>query len=51
MTEVKKRDILVGLKKIGLKKGDHVIVHVAMSSFGKVTGGAKTVIEAIAMKG
>lgn len=39
--------IVESLKLLGLKKGDTVLVHSSLSSFGYVEGGAKTVIEAI----
>ena len=42
-----KKDIIAGLKRLGLRAGDHVLVHTALGSFGTVTGGAKTVIDAL----
>ena len=39
MKIVTKKDILQGLKRLGLKKGDHILVHTALGSFGKVAGG------------
>lgn len=42
-----KEDIKKGLRKLGLKKGDSVIVHSSLSSIGKVEGGAETVIKAL----
>ena len=42
-----KSDIIKGLKKLDLKKGDHIIVHSALSSLGEVVRGADTVIDAI----
>ncbi len=47
MKIVTKKDILQGLRRLGLKKGDHILVHTALGSFGKVQGGAKTVIAAL----
>ena len=47
MKTVTKNDILQGFKRLGLKKGDHLLVHTAMSSFGKVEAGAETVIYAL----
>ncbi|MBT9138542.1 MAG: SPBc2 prophage-derived aminoglycoside N(3')-acetyltransferase-like protein YokD [Syntrophomonadaceae bacterium] len=41
-----KAEIIVGLKGIGLKKGDIVLLHSALSSLGYVEGGADTVIDA-----
>jgi aminoglycoside 3-N-acetyltransferase len=43
---VKKEDIILGLKQIGLKKGDIVLLHSSLSSLGHVDGGAHTVVEA-----
>ena len=40
-------DIVKGLKTLGLTKGDKVMVHGALSSFGTVNGGADTVIDAL----
>ena len=45
--EVTKQDIIAGLIGLGLKCGDNVIVHSSLSSFGYVTGGADTVIDAL----
>jgi len=42
-----KSDIIKGLKKLDLKKGDHIIVHSALSSLGEVVRGADTLIDAI----
>ncbi|MFH1614523.1 MAG: AAC(3) family N-acetyltransferase [Planctomycetota bacterium] len=47
MNTVSKNDIINGLRRIGLAKGDHVIVHSALSSFGRVRGGAEALIEAL----
>jgi aminoglycoside 3-N-acetyltransferase len=47
MKTITKKDILQGLKRLGIKKGDHLLVHTALGSFGKVAGGAETVIEAL----
>jgi aminoglycoside 3-N-acetyltransferase len=40
-------DIVKGLKALGLAKGDRVMVHSALSSFGTVKGGADAVIDAL----
>ena len=40
-------EIVNGLKNLGLTKGDKVMVHSALSSFGTVKGGADTVIDAL----
>lgn len=44
---VSKEDIKVGLRELGLKRGDIVGVHSSLSSFGHVEGGADTVIDAL----
>jgi aminoglycoside 3-N-acetyltransferase len=44
---VHKDDIKVGLRTLGLKKGDSVGVHSSLSSFGHVEGGADAVIDAL----
>ncbi|HOK80346.1 MAG TPA: AAC(3) family N-acetyltransferase [bacterium] len=44
---VTKNDIVSGLRKLGLKKGDIVLVHSSLSSLGKVEGGPETVIQAL----
>ena len=40
-------EIIKALKKVGIEKGDLLIVHSALSQFGIIKGGAKTVIDAI----
>ncbi len=42
-----KSDIARGLRELGLNKGDGVLVHSSLSSFGYVVGGANTVIDAL----
>ena len=42
-----KKDLISGFEKIGLKKGDNVIVHTSLKSFGFVCGGPQIVIEAL----
>ena len=44
---VSKEDIIKNLRKLGIKKGDKIIVHSSLSSIGFVRGGAKTVCEAL----
>jgi len=44
---VRKSDIVQGLRALGLKEGDAVLVHTSLSSFGYVEGGADTVIDAL----
>lgn len=41
------RDIEAGLLELGLGAGDLVVVHSSLSSFGRVVGGADTVVEAL----
>ncbi len=36
-----------GLRSLGLQRGDRVLVHSALSSFGTVVGGAATVLDAL----
>jgi len=47
MQSVTKRDIVKGLRELGLREGDIVVCHVSLSSFGKVAGGAATVVDAL----
>lgn len=44
---VLKDDLLKGFSKLGLKKGQNIIVHTSLSSLGFVCGGAQIVIEAL----
>ena len=44
---ITKTQIIKQLKKLGLSKGDNLIIHSALSSIGKVKDGADTVIDAI----
>ena len=44
---VTKTDIIKGLLDLGVKAGDEIEVHSALSSFGYVDGGAETVISAL----
>ncbi|WP_347246334.1 AAC(3) family N-acetyltransferase, partial [Thermogutta sp.] len=44
---VTKQHIIDGLRELGLRAGDTVVVHSSLSSFGKVQGGAETVVEAL----
>jgi len=45
--EVTHGDIFAGLRELGIASGDGVMVHSSLSSFGRVAGGARTVIEAL----
>ncbi|MGD0028639.1 MAG: AAC(3) family N-acetyltransferase [Candidatus Bathyarchaeia archaeon] len=42
-----KEKIKVGLRKLGLRRGDSVGVHSSLKSFGRVEGGADAVIDAL----
>lgn len=42
-----RRDILAGLRGLGLGSGDRVVVHSSLSSLGDVDGGAATVVDAL----
>lgn len=42
-----KKDFINVFQKVGLRKGDVVMVHASLSSLGYVCGGAQTVIEAL----
>lgn len=44
---VTKSDIVASLEKLGVQKGDTVLVHSSLKSFGTVMGGADTVIDAL----
>ena len=43
---VNQTEIVSGLKELGLESGDVVFVHSSLSSFGRVEGGAETVVRA-----
>ena len=40
-------DIIAGLRELGLTRGAGVMVHSSLKSFGRVEGGARTVIAAL----
>lgn len=44
---VSQQDILTGLRALGIAPGDGVMVHSSLKSFGRVEGGAATVIAAL----
>ena len=44
---VTKKDIVDGLKRVGLKRGANVIVHSSLKSFGRVEGAADSVVDAL----
>ncbi|MFB3897263.1 MAG: AAC(3) family N-acetyltransferase [bacterium] len=44
---VTKQDIVLGLRELGLTKGNVALVHSSLSSFGQVDNGAETVIDAL----
>ena len=47
MKTVLKKDITEALNRVGLQKGDCVMVHTSLSKMGYVVGGAQSVIEAL----
>lgn len=47
MKAVTKDDIVAGLADLGLRAGDTAVVHSSLSSFGRIEGGAETVIDAL----
>lgn len=47
MKPVTKEEIINDLKKLGLKRGDIVLVHSSLSAIGYVDGGADTVVDAL----
>ncbi len=42
-----RRDIVMGLRSLGIKEGDILLVHSSLGSLGNVDGGADTVINAL----
>lgn len=44
---VTKKDITAGLRELGLRAGDIVVVHSSLKSFGEVDGGADTVVDSL----
>jgi|GEM_PF-354681 aminoglycoside 3-N-acetyltransferase len=44
---VTKSDLRKGIKEVGIKKGDVVMVHSSLSNFGYIEGGAKTIINVL----
>lgn len=44
---VTKQDIVEGLRTAGVDKGQHIIVHASLKSFGFVVGGAEVIVEAV----
>ena len=47
MRSVTKAVIVAGLRKLGVKEGDILTAHSSLASFGKVQGGAGTVVQAL----
>ena len=45
MQRINKQDIRRGLDQLGIGKGDHIFVHTALSSFGRINGGASTLLD------
>ncbi len=46
-TVIGRKEILSGLKMLGIKKGGRIIVHSSLASLGKVKGGPEAVIKAL----
>ena len=46
MTIVREKEIVTGLRDLGISSASTILVHSAMSSFGHVEGGANAVIRA-----
>ena len=44
---VTRSDIVAGLRRLGIEPGTRLMVHSSLKSFGRVDGGAQTVIEAL----
>ena len=44
---VTKKDIIDGLRRLGIAPGDCLLVHGSLESFGRVEGGANAVIDAL----
>ena len=47
LPDVDRRQIVAGLQSLGLHTGIGVMIHSSLSSFGRVAGGAETVIDAL----
>ena len=45
--EIDKAAILAGLKGVGVRTGDTLLVHSSLSACGRIVGGARTIIEAL----
>ncbi|MGI6337143.1 MAG: AAC(3) family N-acetyltransferase [Eubacteriales bacterium] len=45
--ETTREDIIAGLRALGLRAGDTVMVHSSLKAFGRVEGGADTVVDAL----
>ncbi len=47
ISQVNQGDIVDGLRRLGVQTGSGLIVHSSLTSFGRVVGGADTVIDAL----
>lgn len=47
MSSVTEKDIVAGLKRLGVKRGEVIFCHSSLSSFGYVEGGAEAVVRAL----
>jgi len=47
MAGLSRADIISGLERLGLRKGDRVMVHSSLAALGTVDGGADTLIDAL----
>ncbi len=47
MMEVTRDDMAAGLRQLGLRAGDRVMVHSSLKNFGRVDGGPRAVVDAL----
>ena len=46
-TDLSKSEIIEGLRQVGLERGNVVLIHTAMRTFGRIDGGGPTVVDAL----